>query len=255
MITEENNTLIDLFLDGRLTDDSQPQFESLYRSDTSFRNAVHLQVKLEKSMTKDLLASPYAELLTTKPARRLYLNRFLMATAASLLLLLVGSWWATEHYSDQALATEFHEEVLDDTKASIPSDQDLITEGRKAYFSGNYERAEKLLAEIPEGDPEVFTEAQTLYGYALFQNGKYATAADQLSLLLDRGAPGRSIAGGTESKLRWTRLLAWVGTGTTDDARFRTELDFFLQGDNELYRNKATELNDRLNSGWRWLSW
>ena len=255
MITEENNTLIDHFLDGRLTDDDQGRFESLYRSDTSFRNAVDLQVKLEKSMTKELLASPYANLLTTKPARRLYLNRFLLATAASLLLLLAGSWWATENYSDQALATQFHEEVLDDTKASIPTDQDLIAEGRKAYFSGNYQRAEKLLSEIPESNPEVFTEAQTLYGYALFQNGKYATAADQLSLLLDRGAAGRSVAGGTEDKLRWTRLLAWVGTGATDEGRFQTELDFFLQGDNELYRDKAVRLNDRLNSGWRWLSW
>lgn len=257
---DRQNDLIDRFFTGDLTEEEDREFREKM-TDKSFSKAVDLQVRLRRQLTERRNESDIGRLLREEAAKAgsstgavvSPLRRYRWALIASVLILLAGAslWWSGNQYGNEALIARFHEPVLDDTQAGVPQARDLLREAKRAYFREDFVRAENLSAAISPADSVFYAQAQALNGYALFRQKKYPAAIDQITRVLNTITLDLSFPAGGSDKLRWTRLLAYLGAGREDDPVFNEDLRFFLDGLNESYRLRARELQQRLNSGWR----
>ena len=261
---DRQNDLIDRFFTGELTDAEERDFREQMATDKAFSKAVDLQTRLRRELSSRRHASPVGRLLareaeqartgegaTVTPLRR---YRWLGVAVAVLLLLCAALWFSAANYSTEALIARFHEPILDDTQAGPPQARDLLREAKRAFFSDDFARAERLSAAIPPTDSVFYGQAQALNAYALFQQEKYPAAINQFTKVIDTIPIDRSFPAGGVDKLRWTRLLAHLGAKRENDAVFKRDLQFFRTGLNESYRKKALELEKSLGSGWRKLT-
>ncbi len=171
------------------------------------------------------------------------------AAAAAVLLFLVSFWWANEYYSSQAIAKNSIEFPLSNESMKNPSKGNFNL-GKKAFFNKDYEKALKILEEVPLENNDYF-EAQVLLAYNLFEMKKYDESINQFNQLIDKDFESLPNIYKNENKLRWNRLVAYVGKNNLLSPIFQQELEFFLNSKSDFYRNKAIKLNKELNSTWR----
>lgn len=251
--------LIDRFFTGDLNETEDREFRDQMK-DKAFSKAVDLQQRLRGRLISSRRESPLGQLLEAEaakvraaPASSPKLRRLIgwSAAAAVLLLLAAAGWWSNNHYGDEALAIRFHQPIYDDTQAGLPDARDLMQEAKRAFFRGDFARSEEMTNAISISETWFYQQAQALKVYALFNQKKYPETIIQANQTLVLEPLTFVFPEGGSDKLRWTRMLAYVGTGNTKSPEFREDLDFFLRGLNESYRTQAEELRSMLDSGWR----
>lgn len=285
-ITEEQYQLIERFFSNELRREEQSEFDAMMQQ-PAFRATVKLQHNLKKGLEKEEAIDPLLLLFEEEakkykspvenksPAtpnitrqessiftwlRDLLQPRPVYAYALLLLLITTGSvWWANKTYSNQAIVETVYKPLLEDGLAGsvvlhndTPS-QDYrqaeadFNSAKSAFFSADYQKAEQQLSSIKEFSP-FFYDAQYFLAYTYFQTKRFDKSIAQFDLLL--GDYYENLADGFDNKrqLRWTRLLAYVGSEKTDNAFFKSELDFFLKHKSDYYRKEAQNLETKLNS-------
>lgn len=175
----------------------------------------------------------------------------LSVAAGFLLLLAVGVWWANRNYGDEALVVQFHAPLLDNIQADTPLEKDLLKAGETYFFNGDFESAKSSFALIQSENGQAYYKAQFLLAFANFRTGDYAASIQGFNQILSEHFELLPIAYQNEDKIRWTRLLAYLGNGQFEDALFQEELAYFLNGKSEIYRNQAKTIQEKLNSPWR----
>ena len=178
---------------------------------------------------------------------RAIFNRY--SAIAAMLLFLVCFWWVNGNYSSQSIARDSIEFPLSN-QSMKNSSKGNFNIGKKSFFNKDYEKALKILEEVPLGNNDYF-EAQVLLAYNLFEMKKYDESINQFNQLIDKDFESLPNIYKNENKLRWNRLVAYVGKNNLLSPIFQQELEFFLNSKSDFYRNKAIKLNKELNSTWR----
>ena len=174
------------------------------------------------------------------------------SAAAAILLLLISFWWVNGNYSSHSIIKDLNEPFLNYQQAGIPQNNNkILKEGKTTFFSGDYKTTIDKLLIIQKQDTDAFYESQGLLAYAYFSNQNYSMAVNQFDLLINDYYNRLTVDYQDKNRLRWTRLLAYLGNNQEQTPFFKQELAYFLQHDSEKYRQKAVVLRDRLNSNWR----
>ncbi len=286
MLNENQYDLIERFFADELDEQGRADFKRQMQH-RAFNEEVKLQNSIRKHLLTERASSPYMQLFKEKA--RHYKNAAVeenttSTTATSptakappspslldwlqglfqpmpryafsmtaLVLLGIGSFsWANWNYSNKAIVQEFHEPLLSNVEASQPSNKEYLDQARKAYFANNFRLAEQRLTQISNTDDDDFYEAQSLLAYTYFNLQKYPDAIKQFDVLLQQYFNKLPIDYKDEYRLRWTRLLSYVGQSNTNSDFFRAELNYFLnESESEIYRKKAAALKTKLQSAWR----
>lgn len=261
---------IQQYLDGDLKGKDLQEFESQLQADTALSEELDLMKEVRSSValhqnikekeasldkTLDGLGTTYfsEETEEEEVASKVRPIRRILAIAASILLLLsvLGFLYANQRFSAKALATSFLEKPLRDTDMGQVGGASILKEGKAAYFAQDYHKTKSLLQSITIDEGAVFDEAQLFLAYTAFAENQYKTAITNFSNLIEQTT--RSIPNTDRNKLRWNRLLAYVGSGQTETDIFKQELAYFLNGKSVFYQQKAVTLQDALDSPWQLL--
>jgi len=275
-LSNDQYRLIEQFFNNELKQEDRPQFD-LQMEDPTFREAVLLQKELQASLKKELAESPIMQMVKAEatayktkqqevtPKESEFwknLNNWInqlfnpvprYAYALSILVLLVaGSFiWANYNYSNNSIVQALHDPILDDTQADIPTNKELLDKAKMAFFKEDFKAAISLFSGI-EDNNQYYHEAQSLLAYSYFRNDQFDQAITQFNRLLEDGFYTKlPNSYKNENKLRWTRLLAYLGAKKTNETQFSEELNFFLTNKSEVYQKKAKVLESKMNSLWR----
>jgi len=177
-------------------------------------------------------------------------NRY--TSVAAVLLLLVTFWWANGNYSNVSIIEDLNEPFLNYQQAGTTQDyNEVMKEGKNAFFNKDYNTAIGKFLTISNQHNDIFYEAQGLLAYTYFNNRDYSKAINQFNLLINDYYDNLSIDYKDKNRLRWTRLLAYLGNNQEKTPFFIQELDFFLQNKSEKYQKKAELLQSKIDSNWR----
>lgn len=193
--------------------------------------------------------------VNTKTPKKSKLISYLFSrytSAAAVLLLLIGFWWVIGNYSNQSIIKDSNEPFLNYQQAgNSQQNNKAMEEGRAAFFKADYKTTIDKLSIITEQDNIVFYEAQGLLAYTYFNNQEYSKAISQFDLLINDYYNQLTIDYQDKNRLRWTRLLAYLGSNQENTPFFKKELAFFLQNKSEKYQKKAQLLQSKIESNWR----
>lgn len=259
---------IDKLLQGSMDAAERTDFEREVAQDAELKQEVKAHI-LEREAIKLMLQEDYkakiqawrSEAASTntaapvveakqrilQPRTRMRSLRPILSAAASLLLLLVaGSWFANNNYSDRAMISEAY------LGASDPSDksgetvlENNLQQGLQAFFvNEDYAQAASFFENI--ADPV----AKNYYlGHAYLKLEDYAKSVAAFDAVLSNSTLPSYI---DRTKLEYNRLLAKFGSGD-DNAAFQQELDAYIQSARPPYKQKAEELKAKSGSFWRGL--
>jgi len=178
--------------------------------------------------------------------------KWVLSLAASFLLVLaVGSWWAGQHYSNEALVTINHNPLLDNIQANNIINQTILKKAELNFFNQDFKSAVEQLSLITKDDGNDFYKAQYLLAFAKFRLKDYNKAIELFNRLLNEYYEFLPIEFKNNDQIKWTRLLALIGNNQSSEAFFKEELDYFLNGKSEIYKKKAIVLQNAIESPWR----
>ena len=177
---------------------------------------------------------------------------FKYISAAAVFIFLITFWWADNNYSNNSIIQELYEPLLDYQQAGETQNKSVVLNNAKvAFFNEQYEATINALRKINEQDGALYFEAQGLLAYSYFSNKDYSMAINQFDLLLSDFYNSLSIEYQDNNRLRWTRMLSYLGNDEENGQAFQRELNFFLNNKSEIYRSKAQSLQMKLDSHWR----
>lgn len=225
-----------------LTDNSELADEvALHRLE---RRAMQLELHADLRQTMQAWKNEAAQTTTKQEAvvrtLRPRLGRTLAYAASVLVLVFAGtSWWATQQYSDEALALDAN---------SVPrisrnrGTTDQLTQAQTAIGKQDYQRALTLV----EGDESM--NAALVRGAAYLGLDDKIEARTAYNTVLETGStPQRELA-------EWQLLLIELSEG--ESAAVQTKLQAIIeQQPAHTYQQQAIQLQKRLNSFWRKLAW
>lgn len=205
---------------------------------------------LERLREKGDILDKVEKQQTTKWSLTKYIfNKY--AAVAAMLLIVLSSWWLNETYSNKSIIKNLYEPFLDYQQASTSqNNHTTLEEAKNAFFMGDYKIAISKLLTFSEKDNNIFYEAQGLLAFAYFHNQDYSMSIKQFDKIISY-QDKLSVDFQDKNRLRWTRLLAYLGSNQVQSSFFKQELTFFLNHNSEKYREKAILLNKKINSNWR----
>lgn len=174
--------------------------------------------------------------------------RIAAAIVAVAIVSLLG--WANNQYSDSAIVFALQDSILDDANMGQVDKDTIFPNAKGRFFQEDYEEALNGFSSVSE-DSKHYPEAQILKAYTLFQLQDYPAAIGLFNHWIDRRFSDIPNEYRNENKLRWTRLLALVGSGQTHSEFFSQELNYFLNSTSDYYRAKAQQLKSKMESPWR----
>lgn len=263
---------IEAYLRGQMTEEAQNALKAQMETDAELADEVQFYSSLMKANAnvaeKDfasIVAKVDAKLQdrdffsksneAQQPAkvRQLRPMRLVWAAAASLLILIVaGLWWSKANYSNNALqAGNYQEADMPGTMGTTSDAPIQYQEGLSEYANQNYEAALSAFAKAAEADS--LRLASTYFiGHCNYQLKRYPEAIEQFNTVIaakDETLPAFI----NTDKLSWNCLQAYLASNQLDDNFFRLLNDLAENGGSP-YRQKAQELQRKLDSFWRRLS-
>ncbi len=243
---------IEAYLANRLTAEERTAFEQEISENSELAEAVALQ-RLERRAMQLALhdelrqtmqawraeeASPQQEAVV-RPLRVRF-RRTLAAAASVLVLVLAGtSWWATQQYSNEALALDANAAPRISRNRGAT---DQLTQAQAAVNRGEYQQVLDLL------ENDTTTNAVLLRGAAYFGLGNAQEARAAYEAVLDSGStPQQELA-------EWQLILLELADGQVEviQPKLQAIID---QQPPHTYQQQARELQEKLGSFWRRLAW
>lgn len=257
---------IQQYLDGALEGKELQDFEKQLQADKELseelalvkavRPAIAMQQRIEekeKGLNKTLEgfgAEFFPEESVNEGKRREMSPRRLLAIAASFLLLLgvLGIFYANQRFSSKALASNFLESPLKDTNMGQQDEEAILKTGKTAFFSADYDKTKQALQAIKRDAGPAYYEAKIFLAYTAFQEKDFKLAISQFTELLEKDFNQLPNTYKDANKLRWNRLLAFVGNEQSDLPLFKEELAYFLNNKSVFYQQKASVLKQDLEN-------
>lgn len=280
-ISEEHYKIIERFFNCELDDEERIAFDLLMER-RAFREAVILQNTLRKALIKERKENPLMNQFGEEALKykkniqlsysmkepksqieviSLWLKSFFSSThrLGYLTIVLFGAilstvWWANMNYSNDSIVQEFHEQLLDSRQAGPLNREEILEQAEMAFFEGKFYLTENLLLRIDSQNETVFIEAQSLLAYTYFRSYQYDKSINQFNTLIENYYNFLPYEYQDLDKLRWTRLLSYLGEGREEEDFFLKELNYFVNNKSEVYREMAMKLEYKLSSSWRKLT-
>ena len=259
-MSDENTSRIDDYLSGELAETDRLAFEADMAADENLRKEVRLheleraaailiaQQRYQKKYAGEVSEEKEPSSEEEKPPIRI--RRWGLYAASIALLLLLGLfWWVPQNYSNAALAGEVQEAVdLNKRKRSGMPENKLSPEGRKAYFEEkNYGKA-TLLFEQDLEDSIAYGPTKYMLAYCKYHLGEYKSAIQLFDEIIPHVALEKKQT--ARNKAQWTQLMAYLKRGDLNDA-FYERMEALKVNGNPEHKEKARQLEQRLNSFWR----
>lgn len=259
---------IQQYLDGELKGKALQDFKDQLQSDSALSEeveliqavrpavALHQKIRTKEErlhQTLNRMGTDYfveekkEEKGKVRPIRRIG------ALAASFLLLIsiLGFFYAQQRFAASHLAATYLENPLSDTNMGQDDKESVLKKGKTAFFAADYKTAKQLLQTIPQASASAYYEAKLFLAYIAFQEKNYPQAIGKFSELIEQDFDQLPNNYRDANKLRWNRLLAYIGNGEENTALAKAELAYFLNGKSIFYAQKATDLQQDLESAWR----
>lgn len=239
-INENQNSLIEKFLDKKLSSIQQEAFEKELISE-DFRKQLLLRAQLidaHKSNEKELLVNQLnsmAKGYKKKPVKKLNLN-ILIGIIALCLSFFVLSFFFNLNSNGQAIYADYFIELPADVnqRGAINEENAKYQTAMEAYISGDYETTLKELNDLDSDDPKV-----SLYkASCLMQTDQAQEAKLILSSLINVQDPT------IKENVQW--YLSLISVQENDFASARKSLQTILQNEQHLFFSNATKLIQEL---------
>ena len=209
----------ELYLDGALSGAELEAFLKELQNDKElqFTLAIHRRGRAllgqeqpgDETAFRQLLAEPAAQYFGNGTpgagangdgSARYVMFRRLAAAAAVIIAVFAGmSWYSSREYAAQSLLAQYYAPAS--TPATLSGEgydrQDAFT----AYRNKEYQKAVQLFEAVPPGNP-LFVEAALFAGYAHFEAGQYAAAAEAFERV------GHTGDARFAANAQWHRVLA-----------------------------------------------
>lgn len=263
-LTDRDKQLIDRYLTQELENHELPEWE-LKMQDPIFSQAVATHQAVIENVVEAYKQNEWKQQFQSASERYHKANsevsasgnivsllaRRIRIVAAIVVLGIVGLvGWANSQYSGLAIAQSLQDSLLDDTGMGQINVDSIMAIAKGCFFGKEYERALREFSLVPRNSKH-YPEAQILKAYTFFQLQEYQSAISLFDEWIDDNYDQLPNQYRNENKLRWTRLLAYVGANDTDTDFFKLELYYFLNSNSEHYSDKAEQLKNKLESPWR----
>lgn len=270
-VNERQQALIERYLSGQLSNEDKRLLEQ-YQKDNNqhfleelrFQEAIKKVVKKqapnknlrallkkEAQIIKAELPKDYLRTASNRERFRVIKKSFSIAASILLLISMSSVFWANQQFSSPVIAASLVEKPMKNTSMSTIPDITALSKGKEAFFKEQYEEAKQLLLRITPTTTTIYTEAQIFLAYIYFEQKNYVAAISQFNQLLGKDFEMLPATYKNKNKLRWNRLLAYVGKEETNTTFFKKELAYFLNNKSTFYQQKARQLQAMLNSPWR----
>lgn len=238
----KRETLLDKYMQGKLSDTERKQFDMLLENDSSFREEVAFQNDVKRAVTAEedddfrvLMNEFDSEAPQKTPRGKKTFTRWLVAASIALLAGLTY-FVAFESHSPQDLASDYftpYRNVVHPIERGEHS-EDKKTQAFSAYTSGRYSEAMPLFHQLfqEDGTPYLlFYEANTLM--------QLDRAKEAVPLLQEHMATDDSLA----DKSAWYLALAYLQLDNIDKAK---ELLRQIVAEGDYKAGEAQELLEQL---------
>ena len=235
----DREKLIEKYMQGRLSDAEQAEFERLLNSDTDFKTDVEFQSNLKRvteaeddEKFRQLLSEFEDEVSPQKSNFRTIPTKWLAAASVALLLTLGYFFIFNPTLSPQELFIENFEPYPNVVHPIVRSGGDVSpkNDAFTAYQNGEYEKASAMFSKLYE---ETGESPYLFYsGNALIQLNRGTEAIPVLEKHL-------KTKDGLSDKTAWYMAMAYLQIGDTDNAKKMLEM---VVVDNEYQAESARKL-------------
>ena len=263
MENDYNYPDIENYLGGRMDISEKEAFEKKMKGDPKLAEEVDFYQKVSNiTIWKALFEEAEEELsgseekvakkneLSSAKVRRLNAGKVFAYAASFILLIVIGAfWYANANYSNEALS-EIDSIRLDMENGTRRGDEtivDIFDKGINALKNEQYNIATKYFDSIPDSS-ESYTLARLFLAYSQIKALKFESAIINADIVINISAsePNRQ-------KAQWLKIQAMLQSDPTS-SEFGLLLDQVTNDDTHMFQKKASQLEDKLNSVWRKLT-
>jgi len=254
---------IERYLNGEMNPQDEAQFDAEIEQNPELAAAVdnfgvandaielliedNLRAELNELKTEESgnQASNVVSINKHKPVAKMRSLRTYLAAAASVALLVgfFGMNWAGNNYSNTALGEEMYSGYDLPNVRSGNNTMHPFSEGLTAFQNKNYDQAIQFFKGIVVDDPR-YAEAQFYLGHAYLENKSFGEAATQFEKVTSLNDVRYT------ENAEWYQLIAQLSSGETA-ANFDALLAKITGDKDHTFNKQATELQGKLNSVWR----
>lgn len=260
MDLDSQNEKIEQYLENLLEPEDRQSFEVEIRGNPELRALVmnHILAKeaigilLEDKIREKLSAldlKPGTHVKSKEPVKIIQISQKIK-WAAAVLILVTGTWifFMVNSHTTSNLTQKYYQTASSGQVRGInEAGAKAFQEGLTAFFKeNNFSSAISLFEQVPETDSN-YIPSRYYLGHSYLKVKSYESALNEFDFLLSKESLPEYMS---RDELKFNRILALTNIPDSE-TEVRKGLEELISGNNEAYRQKAKELEDDLNSFWK----